>query len=374
MIFKRSLVSELANVAGGAFTVIFTIVLAVGMVRILGLAAGGRIDNATIIQLTLYNVLTNLAPLLTVSLFIAVLITLMRWWQDNEMVVWFSSGARSLFSWVRPVLRFTLPMVLFIAVLATVVAPWAHSQSQQARDSFEKRDEVSLITPGRFIELNRGKRVFFVENVDKDRNVQGVFVADLSPEGSAVVTARSGGLEINKEGDRYIVLHDGRRYDTTDKSAATRLIEFKDYGVRLDLKLDSAFNSTRLNALPTSTLIADYSHRSQSQLFWRLSWPVASLLLALLAIPLSCAQPRSGRSLGLIAAGLVFILYLNMITMMETWIHTGVQTLLSGMLIIHGSVALLTALLFIRWVYFLRWCPRKMTFWYWRHQLSSKES
>ena len=40
MIFKRSMVSELANSAGGVFTVLFTIVLAVGMVRILSLAAG----------------------------------------------------------------------------------------------------------------------------------------------------------------------------------------------------------------------------------------------------------------------------------------------------------------------------------------------
>ena len=74
------MVSELANTAGGVFTVLFTIVMAVGMVRILSLAAGGRIDNAAVLQMVLYNVLTNLAPLLAVSLYIAVLMTLMRWW------------------------------------------------------------------------------------------------------------------------------------------------------------------------------------------------------------------------------------------------------------------------------------------------------
>ena len=46
MIFKRSMVSELANSAGGVFTVLFTIVLAVGMVRILSLAAGGALQRA----------------------------------------------------------------------------------------------------------------------------------------------------------------------------------------------------------------------------------------------------------------------------------------------------------------------------------------
>ena len=102
MIFKRSMVSELANSAGGVFTGLFTIVMAVGMVRILSLAAGGRIDNTAVLQMVLYNALTNLPPLLSLSLFIAVLMTLMRWWQDNEMVVWFCSGGQSLLAWIGP--------------------------------------------------------------------------------------------------------------------------------------------------------------------------------------------------------------------------------------------------------------------------------
>ena len=54
MIFKRSLISELANSAGGVFTVLFTIVIAVGMVRVLSLASGGRIDNAAVLQMVVY--------------------------------------------------------------------------------------------------------------------------------------------------------------------------------------------------------------------------------------------------------------------------------------------------------------------------------
>ena len=87
MIFKRSLIAELANLAGAVFTVLFTIVLAVAMVRFLNMAAGGSIEHGTVVQLVLYNALVNLPPLLAASLFIATLMTLMRSWQDNEMVV-----------------------------------------------------------------------------------------------------------------------------------------------------------------------------------------------------------------------------------------------------------------------------------------------
>ena len=78
MIFKRSLIAELANLAGAVFTVLFTIVLAVAMVRFLNMAAGGSIEHGTVVQLVLYNALVNLPPLLAASLFIATLMTLMR--------------------------------------------------------------------------------------------------------------------------------------------------------------------------------------------------------------------------------------------------------------------------------------------------------
>ena len=74
MIFKRSLIAELANLAGAVFTVLFTIVLAVAMVRFLNMAAGGSIEHGTVVQLVLYNALVNLPPLLAASLFIATLI------------------------------------------------------------------------------------------------------------------------------------------------------------------------------------------------------------------------------------------------------------------------------------------------------------
>ena len=122
MIFKRSLIAELANLAGAVFTVLFTIVLAVAMVRFLNMAAGGSIEHGTVVQLVLYNALVNLPPLLAASLFIATLMTLMRSWQDNEMVVWFSSGGRSILSWIEPTVKFALPIVVVIALLAIVIS------------------------------------------------------------------------------------------------------------------------------------------------------------------------------------------------------------------------------------------------------------
>jgi lipopolysaccharide export system permease protein len=55
--------------------------------------------------------------LLSLSSFVAILLTLSRSYRDSEMVVWFSSGL-PLTAWIRPVLVFALPLVATITVLS----------------------------------------------------------------------------------------------------------------------------------------------------------------------------------------------------------------------------------------------------------------
>ena len=65
-----------------------------------------------------------LPVLLSLTIFIAVLMTLTRSYRDSEMVVWFSSGV-SLMRWMRPVLAFAVPLVLVIGLLSLMLSPWA---------------------------------------------------------------------------------------------------------------------------------------------------------------------------------------------------------------------------------------------------------
>lgn len=373
MIFKRSLIAELANLAGAVFTVLFTIVLAVAMVRFLNMAAGGSIEHGTVVQLVLYNALVNLPPLLAASLFIATLMTLMRSWQDNEMVVWFSSGGRSILSWIEPTVKFALPIVVVIALLSIVISPWARSETDRLRNSVSAREDVNAIAPGRFIEAMGGKRVFFVESAEEAGNqVRNVFMAEGDWGKESVVTAEKGTIEVNAEGDRYVVLGNGRRYEAQTDSGKTRIVEFGSYGVRLDIRIDRAFASTKTSSMPIALLIASPTPDHQAELLWRFSWPAAALLLALLAIPLSCTSPRAGRSLNLLMAALVFILYLNALSIVETKIEQQALTFWSGYAVLNGSLLILTVVLFIRRTWMTRWLPSWCSAWRLREMLAHR--
>ena len=368
MIFRRSLVSELANTAGAVFTVIFSIVLTIGLVRILGMAAGGRIDSGTVVEMVVYQALVNLAPLLAVSLFIAVLMTLTRSWLDSEMVVWFSSGGISLVSWIRPVLRFSIPIILLIAVLSVVISPWARGQSDMNREVYAQRDDVERLAPGRFTEISGGQQVFFIEEVSEDgTTVKNVFLTETSANKEMVVVAETGNILVNDQGDRYVVLHDGRRYEAPAGSREFKITDFETYSLRIDVKPEKAIQMTDVDTWPLPMLLAQFDDsEAKAEVFWRICWPIAALNLVLIAIPLSFTIPRAGRSLNMIVALLLFVLYLNGISVGETWVRQNTLSLPVALVVLNGAFFIFGCVLFLRRTVLQRWLPVWMSIGYWR--------
>lgn len=358
MVFQRAIVAELSNTAGAVFTVLFTIIFSIGLVRILGEAAGGRIDSTAVFAIVALTALVYLPTILTLTLFVAVLMTVSRAYRDSEMVVWFASG-QSLLSWVVPVLRFATPIVLLVAALALVLSPWAYRQVAESKDRFAKRDDVSRLAPGRFIESSSADRVFFVESVDiASAQVRNIFVSHRSQGREGVTVAAQGAIEVRDEGERYLVLERGRRYEGRPGEAEYRMYEFDRYAIRLDTKPDAPLAELAARAKPITELWPDSSTWARGELVWRFGLPVIALLVALLAIPLGYTNPRVGRSANLILAVFVFLLYNNTLSIAQAWVQRGQVSFEVGLWIVHVLATALIALLFVRRVYWQRWVPQ----------------
>ena len=114
MIFQRAVRREFTHSAAGVFVALFAILLTTQLIRLLAEAAQGSIAPEAVVALLGFSALNYIPALLSVSLFIAILLALSRSYRDSEMVVWFSSGL-SLAAWIRPVMTFTLPLVVAIA-------------------------------------------------------------------------------------------------------------------------------------------------------------------------------------------------------------------------------------------------------------------
>lgn len=346
-LFNAALIREMSSMGGVALASLTGIVLVTLLVRILGRAAVDRIDDEAVFPFIGFGMLNLLPVLLSLALFLAVFLTMTRLWQDSEMVVWQGAGLGPL-AWLSPVLRFALPITLLIALLSLLVIPWA----AQKRSDFERvlasRDETSVISAGVFAEAGGGKRVFFVESLDTHSGrVRNIFIRSVQNGRDGVIVAQDGHVEVMDNGDRFLVLSKGRRYEGNPGAADYRMMAFERYAVRLDtVAVERQAKTPRTTS--TAELLRDPSPANLAEWAWRLGYPISALLLALFAVPASHMNPRAGRSLNVIFALLVYTVYSNLIGLSETWIKQQKLSVLSSMLLVHGSMAVLVAWLYWR--------------------------
>ncbi|MBI3937662.1 MAG: LPS export ABC transporter permease LptF [Betaproteobacteria bacterium] len=347
MIFRKALLREFATSALGAFLVLLTITMATQLVRFLGQAASGSVTSTGVVALLGFNALWYLPVLLSLTLFIAVLMTLTRGYRDSEMIVWFSSGL-SLTAWIRPVLTFAAPLVLTIALLSLGLSPWAITKSEEFRRQMDSRDDVAAVSPGVFRESKQAERVYFVENVSNEENVvANVFVSATQHQKTGVMVARRGFQETAPNGDRFLVLLNGRRYEGTAGTAEYKITEFERYAMRVET-YEAKLEQPSTKAMSTVDLLRNPVPVNLAELTWRVGLPVSALILALLAIPLSFVNPRAGRSMNLVLALLVYMVYSNFLSIAQAWVAQSRISLATGLWGVHAGMLLLLAVLYYR--------------------------
>jgi len=345
MVFARAARREFGQNAAAIFVALFAILITTQLIRLLGQAAGGQVAPSAVAALMGFGALSYLHVLLSLTVFIAVLMAVSRSYRDSEMVVWFSSG-HSLVGWIRPVLSFAVPLVVLVAVTAIFLTPWSLTQSADYRQKVSERQEAEQVSPGAFREIRSGSTVVFVESLGANESSIGqVFVASLQHGRQGVVVARQGRQEYAPNGDRFVVLENGRRYDVEPGAADARILDFERYAVRVETGESRGVEQTPSRAFITD-LLRQRSAANDAELFWRLSQPLSMAVLAFLAIPLGYVNPRSGRSGNLLLALLTFAIYLNLNSVVQAWVAQGKIDLLPALLLLHGGMAAFIPVLF----------------------------
>jgi lipopolysaccharide export system permease protein len=341
VIFHRALLREFAGLAGAVFMALFAIALTTRLIRLLGDAAGGKIPSDAVLAFIGFFALGALPVLLSLTMFIAVLLTLTRSWRDSEMVIWFTAGM-PLTAWVKPVMLFALPQVAVIAVLSLFISPWAAQMSEQYSSRLAARDDVTRVNPGVFGETGNRQRVFFVESVSGQTGaVQNVFVSSVQQKRPGVSMSRTGYTEVAPNGDRFIVLENGRRYEGQPGQAEYRVTEFDRYAARIEMHEGESPELTH-KMLPTLALIANPTPPNKGELVWRIGVPISALILVMLAVPMSFVNPRAGRSANLLFALFTYMVYSNLLSVSQARVALGRLDFGVGWWVVHaGMVALL---------------------------------
>lgn len=358
-IFHRALLSEFASNGLLVFAVLLGIIVISQLIRFLSEAVSGAIAVDGVLALLGFSAMNYLPVLLSISLFVSILLTLSRCYRDSEMVVWFCSGI-GLTRWIRPVLWYAVPVVFLIALLSLLLTPWALRKADEFRSKLESRDDVTSATPGVFRESKQADRVYFIEDINVGSNrVGNIFVQSEQGGKIGTMVAQEGLQETAANGDRFLILLNGTRYEGTPGQRDYQVVEFERYAVRIDA-VPVRLAAPHLRTMTTAELWNDPTLWNLSELEWRVGLPISAAILALMAIPLSFVNPRAGRSLNLILAIVLYMLYSNLISVTNAWVGQGKLAPGMGLWGIHAVMAAITILMFYR----------RMTLFSWRRLLA----
>ena len=348
MLFDSTVRRELARGFGATLVVILTIVLTMFLIRIVGQAASGAVAPQDVVLLLGYVALGHLPTMLSLSLFVAIVLTFGRMYRDSEMAIWFASGL-SLARFVRPVLIMSWPVLLVVALLLLFVWPWGNQSSLELRDRYRQRSDLSRVAPGVFQTSRDGRRVFFFEREGADRvSARNVFILMRHDAGESVTSARSGRLEA-EGGDRFLVLERGQRNDVNLQSGERTLSSFDTYRVLAVESTARSADAPPPRAVSTADLLRDPTPRHQGELAWRVGMLMAAANLLVLSIGLSATNPRRASNWNLLFALLSFVVYYNLVNLTQAWVASERVSIGTSLALLHGGVfALALALLWWR--------------------------
>lgn len=343
-ILDRYIFREVAATWLAVTVVLLFILLTNQFARVLGEVAKGHLPRDAVLQLIGLTALQQMTILVPIGLFLSIMLALGRLYRDSEMPAMMACrvGPGGIY---RPIAWIMLPLVLGVGWLSMEIGPKARVEIARIGMEARRHADLATIEPGKFTFGDQGA-VVYAERVPGPGTVEKVFLQRLQDSGQVdvVIAERGEQRDSDDPNTRYFVLYNGRRYEGIPGSAEFHVMEFAEHGIPYQLPGTNKTDS-KPRAQSVARLLASPSLENLAELHFRLAVPIATLILAILAVPLSRSQPRAGRY-GKLAIGLlVFIIYFNLLSAGKTWIETATVEPAIGLWWVHGLMVAFAAIL-----------------------------
>ena len=339
----RDIVAAIASVA----LILLLIILGKLFIQLLGDVLNGDLSVNMLGAVLLLGVIRYLVILLPFSLFIGIILVLSRMHKDSEINAAMAGGANSR-DFIKAVMPIGIPVLVVLYLLVSYISPWANRLAEVIESVTEQTMVLGQLSPGKFFELESTGWVVYAESEDvKDGTLQNVFV-QREEEGKLIVeVAKRAQMKTDESLAQVFILFDGKTIEGIPGQANYSISTYQEHRVyppRTDFsdKADKAKyqNIRSLLSLRDSSYLAEILQRG-SIIF-------STLVLMLLAIPLSKVAPNSGRFSRLAVAVLIYVLYLNMVIVTCSWIKRGESYGLISLVCVHLVVMMVTYMAYQR--------------------------
>jgi len=341
MLLARYLRREIIQTLLAILGILLLIFLSHRFIRYLAQASMGDLSSEFLLQLIALKFFNVLGVILPLAFFLAVLLVLGRLYVDNEVTAMSACGVGLPFL-LRQITGLAIVFAVLVGILTLVVTPWAEQQQDALQTQARKLAEIAGIAPGRFQSIGQGG-VFYVQELDvENTRMQHVFVAlDRSHE-KLIFTARSARRMIDEQGNRYLVLEDGYRYQGLPGQANYTVMQYAEHAILIHQATDEQTHQ-RPDSMSTLALWQAGDSRHLAELQMRLAIPLGMILLAPFAVLLSYTTPRQGRYAKLFAAILIYFIFGNLLEVAQKAVAQGDLPIWLGVWWVHLGMGMLIA-------------------------------
>lgn len=307
----------------GILLVLFLVSVGVAFAETLRVIARGVLPASMLyieLGLRTIDVLTILLPL---SLYLAVLSKLAMMYRNQEMVIFHASGVSS-----RKLVKMYFPQMvfffIFLLALALFIVPLASKTSEKIVLAASKDVSLMGFKEGTFQEISGSNSVIYIRKINVEKNrLENIFMNVKHPDRVDTMTAEYGyQYEDSVTKERYISLFNGFRNEGVPGTKKYQLMRFEKSDIKLP-KLKGKSVDVEEGGKTVTELLNSDSLIDKAEIHKRISPAIVIVVLILLAISISKTSPRDGKIINLILGLLIYIVYLNLLTIALSLIAQG---------------------------------------------------
>ena len=325
LILNRYLTGEISRPFAVILGILCVLFGGYSVASILSDAVTGLLPAVTIMELTGLKLLIALDVLIPISLYFAVLLAFGRLYGDSEFTAMAAVSVGPV-QIARVVLSLAGVIALAVAALSLVARPWAYRESHTITWEGATSLNVNAMQAGTFYTSEDGQRaIFLTHRAGPGTPAHEVFVRRKLSDHTEVIFARvAEPLQPKAGGGNHQVYLSGAHVYEIDPVNPQNDQILNVQGLILDPQsapgAAPAYNPITANI---TDLAWSNVPRDVAELQWRISTPISTLLLALMAVPLSRTRVRKGRYAKFGQAILIYSGYYLLCTTARTWVEHG---------------------------------------------------
>ena len=337
-ILDKYLLKEILESSLSVLAIFMIILSSNTMLRLIEEASIGTFPTYLLFPIIFVKITQYSIYIIPISLFFGIIISLGRLYNSSEMAVIASSGLSQL-----DIARSIKKVIVITSIIVGFFSLYLTPKATEYRYKFEHRlnseEKIEEIKPGRFTSSQNGKATFFIDNI-KDNKLNEIFFNSISAATTTVENSKTATYYTDSESRRYIILKNGVITELlAPYKSNTRITKYSEHGIQLGQDLP-IYTNNKYDAMGTIQLLSVNEIEASAELQSRFMLPIATLILALAAIPLSYSSPRKGRYNKIFFGALVYFSYFIMMSIAEKMLLLQVVPIYLGLWWIHFLVVL----------------------------------